>query len=171
MTTPKKTLLLLSLFSLTALLPGCPGMPGTAGAGQDNLPPGMKAPPGMESGGGRTLMGTTITAPLASMVTASSAALTVALCHLFFNVFGIVILYPLRGIPIYLATQLGRLAVRNRLVAIAYILCLFFLIPLGWPVIFYGLEFLVGFIQAIVFAGLTLGFAMIAVAPHEEEEH
>jgi len=49
------------------------------------------------------------------------------------------------------------------------LMVMFFLIPLGWPVIFYGLEFLVGFIQAIVFAGLTLGFAMIAVAPHEEE--
>jgi F-type H+-transporting ATPase subunit a len=49
------------------------------------------------------------------------------------------------------------------------LMVMFFLIPLGWPVIFYGLEVLVGFIQAIVFAGLTLGFAMIAVAPHEEE--
>lgn len=44
-----------------------------------------------------------------------------------------------------------------------------FLVPLFLPVAFYGLEFLVGFIQAMVFAGLTLGFAMIAVAPHEEE--
>ncbi len=63
MTAPKKTLLLLSLLSLTALLTGCPGMPGAPGSAQANLPPGMKAPPGMESGGGRTLMGTTITAP------------------------------------------------------------------------------------------------------------
>ncbi|UCC67260.1 MAG: hypothetical protein JSV79_08975 [Armatimonadota bacterium] len=63
MTPPRKILLLLSLLSLAALLAGCPGMPGGPGAGQDNLPPGMKAPPGMESGGGRTLMGTTVTAP------------------------------------------------------------------------------------------------------------
>lgn len=45
-----------------------------------------------------------------------------------------------------------------------------FLFPLVAAVPFYGLELLVGFIQALVFAGLTLGFAMIAVAPHEHEE-
>ncbi len=47
---------------------------------------------------------------------------------------------------------------------------MFFMVPMWIPLVFYGLEFLVGFIQAIVFAGLTLGFAMIAVAPHEHEE-
>ena len=44
-----------------------------------------------------------------------------------------------------------------------------FLIPLLVAIPFYMLELLVGFIQGLVFAGLTLGFAMIAVAPHEEE--
>ncbi|MFO8009210.1 MAG: F0F1 ATP synthase subunit A [Dehalococcoidia bacterium] len=46
-----------------------------------------------------------------------------------------------------------------------------FLLPLVAAVPFYLLELLVGFIQAMIFAGLTLGFAMIAVMPHEEEEH
>ncbi|MDD5095564.1 MAG: F0F1 ATP synthase subunit A [Dehalococcoidia bacterium] len=46
-----------------------------------------------------------------------------------------------------------------------------FLMPLLAGVPFYGLELLIGFIQALVFAGLTLGFAMVAVIPHEEEEH
>ena len=37
---------------------------------------------------------------------------------------------------------------------------------------FYGLEILVGFIQALIFAGLTLVFVTIAVTPHEAgEEH
>jgi len=36
---------------------------------------------------------------------------------------------------------------------------------------FYGLELLVGFIQALVFAGLTLVFASVAVAVAEGEEH
>lgn len=45
-----------------------------------------------------------------------------------------------------------------------------FMIPLLAADIFLGLEVLVGFIQALVFAGLTLGFAMIAVMPHEEHE-
>ena len=46
-----------------------------------------------------------------------------------------------------------------------------FLMPLFAGVPFYGLELLIGFIQALVFAGLTLGFAMVAVMPHEEESH
>ena len=45
------------------------------------------------------------------------------------------------------------------------------LIPLVVPVLFYGLELLIGFIQALIFAGLTLVFGVIAVAPmHEEAE-
>lgn len=35
----------------------------------------------------------------------------------------------------------------------------------------YGLELLVGGIQALIFAGLTLVFATMAIAPHEEEGH
>ena len=46
-----------------------------------------------------------------------------------------------------------------------------FLMAFGAPLPFYGLELLVGFVQALIFAGLTLVFAVVAVAPHEEEEH
>lgn len=46
-----------------------------------------------------------------------------------------------------------------------------FLIPFIFSIPFYGLELLVGFIQALIFAGLTLVFGVIAVAPaHEERE-
>ena len=46
-----------------------------------------------------------------------------------------------------------------------------FLIPFVFTIPFYGLELLVGFVQALVFAGLTLVFGIIAVAPsHEEQE-
>ncbi len=46
-----------------------------------------------------------------------------------------------------------------------------FLIPLIFTIPFYGLELLIGFIQALIFAGLTLVFGTIAVAPmHEERE-
>lgn len=49
------------------------------------------------------------------------------------------------------------------------ILIVAFLIPLSmdWPV--YGLELLVGFVQALIFAGLTLVFVAMAVVPHEHE--
>ena len=35
----------------------------------------------------------------------------------------------------------------------------------------YGLELLVGGVQALIFAGLTLVFATMAITPHEEEAH
>ncbi|MBI2846989.1 MAG: F0F1 ATP synthase subunit A [Chloroflexi bacterium] len=46
-----------------------------------------------------------------------------------------------------------------------------FLIPLVVVVPFFGLELFVGFIQALIFAVLTLVFAVIAVEGHGEEEH
>jgi len=45
-----------------------------------------------------------------------------------------------------------------------------FLIPLIFTIPFYGLELLIGLIQALIFAGLTLVFGIIAVTPHEEAE-
>jgi len=44
-----------------------------------------------------------------------------------------------------------------------------FLIPLIFTIPFYGLELLIGFIQALIFAGLTLVFGTIAVAPMHDE--
>lgn len=46
-----------------------------------------------------------------------------------------------------------------------------YLLPFLVPIIFYGLEVLVGFIQALVFAGLTIVYISLAVASHSSEEH
>ena len=46
-----------------------------------------------------------------------------------------------------------------------------FLIPLIASIPFYGLELLVGFLQSLIFAGLTLVFGVIAITPHSEEAH
>jgi F-type H+-transporting ATPase subunit a len=46
-----------------------------------------------------------------------------------------------------------------------------FLIPFLFALPFYVLELLVGFLQAIIFAGLTLIFLTMAVSPHEGDEH
>jgi F-type H+-transporting ATPase subunit a len=46
-----------------------------------------------------------------------------------------------------------------------------FLIPWLFALPFYGLELLIGFIQALIFSGLTLIFLTVAVTPHEEEAH
>jgi F-type H+-transporting ATPase subunit a len=45
-----------------------------------------------------------------------------------------------------------------------------FLIPWLFAIPFYGLELLIGFIQAIIFGGLTLIFLTLAVQSHGEEE-
>jgi F-type H+-transporting ATPase subunit a len=50
------------------------------------------------------------------------------------------------------------------------IVVMLFLLPFVIPTIFYGLEILIGFIQAIIFSGLTLIFLTMAAA-HGEEEH
>ncbi len=44
-----------------------------------------------------------------------------------------------------------------------------FLVPWVLALPFYGLELLVGIVQALIFAGLTLVFATIAVTPHRVE--
>ena len=44
-----------------------------------------------------------------------------------------------------------------------------FLVPFIATIGVYGLELLVGLVQALIFAGLTLVFAAVAIAPHTEE--
>ncbi len=46
-----------------------------------------------------------------------------------------------------------------------------FLLPMAISWVVYGLELFVGFIQALVFSGLTLAFVSMAVSAHEEEAH
>jgi len=46
-----------------------------------------------------------------------------------------------------------------------------FLVPWVLTIPFYGLELLVGFVQALIFGGLTLVFVTLAVTPHEAEAH
>jgi sodium-dependent phosphate cotransporter len=78
-------------------------------------------------------IGTTITGLLAAMVADTVDALQVALCHLFFNISGIVIWYPLpfmRKIPLNGARVLGRATRRSKLVPPIYIILVFFVIPL-----------------------------------------
>jgi sodium-dependent phosphate cotransporter len=76
-----------------------------------------------------TNIGTTVTAILASMATANPAAITIALCHLIFNILGIAIFYPLRWIPIGLAKELGRRVGRKRWHAITYVVFTFYVVP------------------------------------------
>ncbi len=76
-------------------------------------------------------VGTTITAMLAALVSASPAAVTVAFAHLLFNLFGIALIWPIKSVPIYLAQTLAAYSVRSRVVPLAYIAVVFFGIPLS----------------------------------------
>lgn len=79
-------------------------------------------------------IGTTITALLASLVTGTHAPLAVALGHLLFNIFGIIIIWPfesIRTIPIKMARWFAELSLKNRIIPIIYIVVVFFLIPIS----------------------------------------
>ncbi len=79
-------------------------------------------------------IGTTITAILASFATGSPAAVTIALAHLTFNVFAIVIFYPLKALPIALARWAGVLSARSRTstVSVVTIYVALHVLPLGY---------------------------------------
>ncbi len=79
-------------------------------------------------------IGTTVTALLAALAsqdgsTAATYALAIALVHLYFNIMGIVFLYPLRKVPIYLAKKVAKFISTNRKMAILFIVVVFFAIP------------------------------------------
>lgn len=81
-------------------------------------------------------LGTTVTALLAAMAATdqnAQAGLTIALVHLIFNLTGTVLIYPfepMRRIPMYLARTLANVAVRSKVLAISYVVMLFYAVPL-----------------------------------------
>ena len=81
-------------------------------------------------------IGTTFTAMLASLATGNISAVTVAFAHLIFNILGIVFVYPIKRAPIFLATKIADVAVGNKLIPFAYIVIMFFIIPLAVVVLF-----------------------------------
>jgi len=78
-------------------------------------------------------VGTTITAMLAALATGSTTAVAVAFSHLLFNISGGLLIYlppPVRRIPLGMARWMGALGGRNRLLAGAYILGIFYVLPI-----------------------------------------
>ncbi len=78
-------------------------------------------------------IGTTITALLASLA-GDVNGLAIAFVHLMFNLSGMMIIYvyePIRRIPIKAARMMAHLAVINKKFAIAFILGMFYLLPLA----------------------------------------
>jgi hypothetical protein len=75
-----------------------------------------------------------VTSLLAAFVATGTDALQVALAHLFFNITGIIIWYPIpfmRRIPLYMARQMGKATRLWKGFPIVYILIMFIVVPLG----------------------------------------
>ena len=76
-------------------------------------------------------IGTTVTALLASL-TLNVTAMVAAFAHLFFNIFGIIVIYLnplLKNIPIKLAEWMADVSVKNKFIPILYLLVFFFALP------------------------------------------
>ena len=93
-------------------------------------------------------IGTTATGILAALASTSNLgkALQIAFCHLFFNISGIIVWYPIpymRRVPISFAKTLGNKTAEYRWFAVAYLVLAFFLLPAtvfglslaGWQVL------------------------------------
>jgi sodium-dependent phosphate cotransporter len=114
-------------------------------------------------------IGTTVTAILAALVTDGTDPLQVALAHLFFNITGILIFYPIpfmRQLPIQAARQLGKGTRVWRGFPVVYIAVMFFFVPilfLGISALFTqdskGLTVLGSFVVVLLFFfSLWLGY-------------
>ncbi|MEE9449200.1 MAG: Na/Pi symporter [Ignavibacteriaceae bacterium] len=75
-------------------------------------------------------VGTTITAILAALITGNIAAVTVAFAHTLFNACGLILWWPLKKVPITMARKFAEYSIRNKIIPIAFVLVIFFIIPL-----------------------------------------
>jgi len=76
-------------------------------------------------------IGTTVTALLASL-TLNVTAMVAAFAHLFFNIFGIIIIFLnplLKEIPIKLAEWMADVSIRNKFIPVIYLILFFFVLP------------------------------------------
>ncbi len=74
-------------------------------------------------------VGTTITALLVAFTLGSYAAVTVAMAHCLFNLFGGLLIYPFKFIPIGISRKIGNTALTSRAIPLIYIAVVFFLVP------------------------------------------
>ena len=107
-------------------------------------------------------IGTTATGILAAFASDGDElvlALQIALCHLFFNISGIIIWYPipqLRRVPIKMAKALGNITAEYKWFAIVYLFVVFFILP--------GAIFGLSLAGWKVFAGIMVPIAVFVLA-------
>lgn len=108
-------------------------------------------------------IGTTTTGILASLAASSDRlkpALQIALCHLCFNITGILLFYPIpfMRVPIRLAKIMGNTTAKYRWFAIFYVALMFFLLPMA----VFGLS-MAGILVMSIVCGIFAGFCLIVV--------
>jgi len=81
-------------------------------------------------------IGTTVTAILAALVTGNITAVTVAFSHLLFNIFGIIVWWPFKKVPLTIAELFAEYSTKNKLIPIIYIVVMFFIIPISFVFLF-----------------------------------
>lgn len=99
-------------------------------------------------------IGTTCTAIIAGFVSNSTNALHISFVHFFFNIFGILIWYPIpkiRKIPLVIAKHLGHLVIKYSWFGVFYILYTFVCVPIT----LFGISYLfnintIGFVFGIL---------------------
>ncbi|CAH1786069.1 unnamed protein product [Owenia fusiformis] len=102
-------------------------------------------------------IGTTVTSILAAFAATGNKlenSLQIAFCHLFFNISGIIIFYPvpfMRKAPINLAKNLGNITADYRWFAVVYLIFMFLIIPGGiFGLSIAGWEWLVGIAAPLI---------------------
>ena len=75
-------------------------------------------------------VGTTVTAIIAALVTGNLAAIIVAFSHLLFNISGMIIWWPLKCAPIFVARSFSQYSMRHKIIPFGYIISMFFIVPL-----------------------------------------
>jgi len=85
-----------------------------------------------------TNLGTTATSLLAALSYFEENGVRLALCHLFFNIFGVAVFYPVSFMrwPLFIARNFGRKVIKYKWFSIFYLILSFFL----GPIIIFGLS-------------------------------
>ncbi len=76
-------------------------------------------------------LGTTVTGVIAATANPVADAVSVAVCHVTFNVLAALVWYPLRAVPIGLAAWYARLAARSKRYYFLFLGVVYFLVPLA----------------------------------------
>ncbi|XP_026135711.1 sodium-dependent phosphate transport protein 2A-like [Carassius auratus] len=120
-------------------------------------------------------IGTTTTAILAALASPREklpAACQIALCHFYFNIFGILLWYPVpfTRLPIRMASALGERTAKYRWFAVLYLLVCFLLLPcLVFGISLAGWQAMVG--MGAPFAALTIFVLLVNLMQSHSPTH